>query len=311
MKKNSLIYVAGSSGLIGSGIVKALKAQGYENILTKSRQELDLTDRTQVENFFAKNKPEYVFLAAAKSGGIYANNTYSAEFIYDNLMIQTNVIDVSCEYDVKKLLFLVSSCVYPKFCKQPMKEEYLLTGPIESTNEPFAVAKLAGFKMCQAYNRQYATNFICAIPANVYGINDHFNENAHVLASLIKKFHQAKMKGLDSVTIWGSGKPKREFIFVNDVAYACIFLMQKYKANEIINIGTGLETSIKDLAKLIAKITDFKGKIIYDTSRPDGNARRLLDSRKIKKLGYRPKIKLEEGLSITYGWYKNSAFSQQ
>jgi len=305
MKKNSTIYVAGHSGLIGSGILRQLHAAGYKNILTKPRQELDLRDKIQVEKFFANNKPDYVFLAAAKSGGIYANNTYPAEFIYDNLAIQTNVVNSAYKYNVKKLLFLVSSCVYPKFCKQPMKEDYLLTGSIEPTNEPFAIAKLAGFKMCQAYNRQYKTNFISAIPANVYGINDHFKESAHVLASLVKKFHEAKIKNLNSVTVWGSGNPKREFIFVGDVARACIFLMQKYNSNEIINIGTGIETSIKTLAGLVAKITGFKGKVMYDTAKPDGNQRRLLDSRKIKKTGWKPNVKLEQGLKLTYEWYKN------
>jgi len=309
MKKSSLIYVAGHTGLIGSGIVRKLQSSGYKNILTRTRQELDLTDRLQVEKFFAKNKPEYVFLAAAKSGGIYANNTYPAGFIYDNLMIQTNIINVSCECDVKKLRFLVSSCVYPKFCRQPMKEDYLLTGPVEPTNEPFAIAKLAGFKMCQAYNRQYGTKFISAIPANVYGINDHFDENAHVLASLVKKFYEAKMKKIDSVTIWGSGRPKREFIFVDNVACACIFLMQNYNSNEIINIGTGVETSIKKLALLIRKITGFKGKITYDTTKPDGNPRRLLDSSKINNLGWKPKIKLEQGLQSVYEWYKTVAIN--
>lgn len=304
MKKNSLIYVAGHGGLIGSGIIRRLDSGGYKNILTKSRQELDLRNKFQVEKLFAKENPEYVFLAAAKSGGIYANNAYPAEFIYDNLAIQTNVIHLAYKYKVKKLLFLVSSCVYPKFCRQPMKEEYLLSGPIEPTNEPFALAKLAGFKMCQAYNRQYQTNFISAIPANVYGINDHFNENAHVLASLIKKFHEAKTKNSNTVAIWGSGRPKREFIFVDDAADACVFLMKNYNANEIINIGTGIETSIKKLAELISEITGFTGKIIYDTKKPDGNPRRLLDSRKIGKVGWKPKVKLEQGLDLTYEWYK-------
>ncbi len=304
MKKNSSIYVAGHKGLVGSAIVRKLKLQGYKNIITRTHKELDLVDKKKVESFFAKEKPEFVFLAAAKVGGIYANNTYPAEFIYQNLMIQTNVIDLSCKYGVKKLLFLASSCIYPKTCKQPIKEEYLLTGPIELTNEAFAVAKLAGIKMCQAYNRQYGTNFISVIAANVYGINDRFDKNAHVVSSLIKNFHEAKIKGQEAVTIWGSGKPKRDFLYVDDLADACLFLIKNYNSSEIINVGTSIETSIKELAELVRQITGFKGKTIYDATKPDGNLRRFLDSSKTKALGWEPNVVLNKGLRLTYDWYK-------
>lgn len=304
MKKKSSIYVAGHKGLVGSAIVKKLKLQGYKNIITRTHKELDLVDKKKVESFFAKEKPEFVFLAAAKVGGIYANNTYPAEFIYQNLMIQTNVIDLSYKYGVKKLLFLASSCIYPKTCKQPIKEEYLFTGPIELTNEAFAVAKLAGIKMCQAYNRQYGTNFISVIAANVYGVNDRFDENAHVISSLIKNFHEAKVKGQQAVTIWGSGRPKRDFLYVDDLADACLFLIKNYNSSEIINVGTGIETSIKELAGLVRQITGFKGKVIYDTTKPDGNPRRFLDSSKINVLGWGPNVVLNKGLRLTYDWYK-------
>jgi GDP-L-fucose synthase len=304
MDKNARIYVAGHTGLIGSGILRKLKASGYRNVVTRSHREMDLTDRNRVEEFFAQERPEYVFLAAAKVGGIGANKTYPAEFIYQNLMIQTNVIDLAYRYEVKKLLFLASSCIYPKMCPQPMKEEYLLSGPLEPTNEPFAVAKLAGIKMCEAYNRQYGTNFIPVIPANVYGINDHFNEDGHVVASLIMKFHQAKTEGCKNVTIWGTGKPKREFLYVDDLADASLFLMEKYNQNEVINVGTQCETSIADLAKFIKQTVGFKGEIVYDTTRPDGNPGRLLDASRIAALGWKAKVELKKGLKLTYRWYE-------
>lgn len=245
-----------------------------------------------------------MFLAAAKVGGIFANSTYPAEFIYENLMIQTNVIDLSYRHEVKKLLFFASSCIYPKGCQQPMKEEYLMMGPLEPTNEPFGVAKLAGMKMCQAYNRQYGTNFISIIPANVYGINDHFDEEGHVVASLIKKFHEAKVKGEESVTLWGTGRPQREFFYADDLAEACIFLMDQYDENEAINVGTGVGTTITEVAEWIKRITGFKGYIIYDTAKPDGNPVRILDTSRITTLGWKPKTLLDEGLRITYKWYK-------
>ena len=305
MDRNSRVYVAGHTGLIGSAVFRKLKSLGYKNIITRTHKEMDLTERDKIAEFFKKEGPEYVFLAAARVGGIYANSTYPAEFIYENLMIQTNVIDLSYRYRVKKLLFLASSCIYPKMCKQPMKEEDLLTGPIEPTNEPFGIAKLAGLKMCQAYNRQYGTCFISIIPANVYGINDHFDEDGHVLASLIKKFHEAKVNGSNSVTIWGTGRPKREFFYVDDLAEALIFLMDKYNENEAINVGTGVDISIAELAELIKETVGFKGDVHYDTTKPDGNPMRLLDISRISALGWKPKTQLEEGLRITYEWLRH------
>ncbi|MCD4830501.1 MAG: GDP-L-fucose synthase [Anaerohalosphaeraceae bacterium] len=299
MEKNSLIYVAGHTGLVGSAIVRELELQGYKNIITRTHEELELLDRKEVDIFFAEQRPEYIFLAAAKVGGIYANNTFPAEFIYQNLMIQTNLIDLSYKHKVKKLLFLGSSCSYPKICPQPMKEEYLLTAPLEITNEPFAIAKLAGIKMCQAYNRQYGTNFISVIPSNAYGLNDHCGRNAHVVSSLINNFKEAKVNGSEVVTVWGSGKPKREFLYVDDLANACLFLMNNYDSTEVINIGSGVETSIKDLAEMLGRITGFNGRIIYDTSKPDGNTRRFLDSSRIKAIGWKPQTSLKDGIRFT------------
>jgi len=306
MDRNGKIYVAGHTGLIGSAIMRRLESLGYKNIITSTHKELDLTEKVKAAEFFKKQSPEYVFLAAARVGGIYANSTYPAEFIYENIMIQTNVIDLSYRYGVKKLLFLASSCIYPKICEQPMKEEYLLTGPIEPTNEPFGMAKLAGIKMCQAYNRQYGTNFISVIPANVYGIHDHFNEDGHVMAALIRKFCEAKNKGDRAVTIWGTGRPKREFLYVDDLAEACIFLMDHYIENEPINVGTGVGTSVSELAKLVKDVTEFGGSIHYDPTKPDGNPIRLLDIGRIKTLGWSAGISLEEGLRITYDWYQKN-----
>ena len=304
MELDAKVYVAGHKGLIGSAIVRKLRALGYEGIITRTHKEMDLTERDKVLKFFEKETPEYVFLCAARVGGIYANSTYPAEFLYENLMIQTNVIDLSYRYGVKKLLFLASSCIYPKMCKQPMKEEYILSGPIEPTNEPFGIAKLAGLKMCQAYNRQYGTNFISVVPGNVYGMNDDFDEDGHVLASLIKKFHGAKVRGSNSVTIWGTGKAKREFVYADDIAEALIFLMDQYDDSEPINVGTGLGTSVAELAELIKRIVVFKGNLNYDTTKPDGSPVRLLDIGRITALGWKSKITLEEGLKVTYNWFK-------
>lgn len=304
MDPNAKIYIAGHTGLIGSAVVRKLKSLSYKNIITRTHKEMDLTERDKAAEFFKKESPEYVFLAAARVGGIYANSTYPAEFIYENLMIQANVIDLSFRYGVKKLLFLASSCIYPKMCEQPMREEYLLTGPIEPTNEPFGIAKLAGVKMCQAYNGQYGTCFISVIPANVYGINDHFNEDGHVLASFIKKFHEAKVKGSNCVTIWGTGRPKREFFYADDLAEALIFLMDRYNENDAINVGTGLDISVTELAEYVKRTIGFKGDIEYDTTKPDGNPVRLLDTSRITTLGWKPKTLLDEGLRITYKWYK-------
>lgn len=304
MEQNAKIYIAGHTGLIGSAMVRKLRSLGYSNIITKTHREMDLTQREKVKEFFEKQTPQYVFLAAAKVGGIFANSTYPAEFIYENLMIQTNVIDLSYRYGVKKLLFFASSCIYPKMCQQPMKGEYLMTGPLEPTNEPFGVAKLAGLKMCQAYNKQYGTNFISVIPANVYGINDHFNEDGHVLASLIRRFHEAKVEGKKDVTIWGTGRPRREFFYVDDLAEALIFLIDEYNENEAINVGTGVDISIAELAGLIKETVGFEGNVNYDTTKPDGNPVRLLDIDRITALGWKSKTQLKEGLRITYEWYE-------
>lgn len=304
MKKGALIYVAGHTGLIGSAIVRRLKLSGYKNIITRTHKQLDLTNQSGVKNFFKKERPEYVFLAAGKVGGISANKHYPAEFIYQNIMIQANLIDLSYRFGVKKLLFLASSCIYPKFCKQPMKENYLLTGPVEPTSEAFAIAKLSGIKMCQGYSHQYGKNFISVVPSNIYGINDHLTEDAHVISSLMRRFYEARICKRKTVRVWGSGKPKREFLYVDDLADACLFLMNHYDKNEVINTGSGIETSIKDLAEIISSICSYDGKIIYDKTKPDGNLRRFLDSSKIQKLGWKPKIGLKQGLKITYDWFR-------
>jgi len=306
MEKNSKIYVAGHLGLVGSAITKKLETLGYTNLILKTKNELDLMDQSAVADFFKKNKPEYVFLAAAKVGGISANNTYPAEFIYQNLQIQNNIINQSYLDDIKKLLFLGSSCIYPRECPQPIKEEYLLTGPLEPTNEPYAIAKIAGIKMCQNYNRQYGTNFIAVMPTNLYGPNDNFDLNSsHVLPAMIRKFHEGKINNSPMVTVWGTGSPKREFLLVDDLADACVFLMNNYNEKEIINIGTGVDIAIKELAELIKKIVDYKGEINWDKTKPDGTPRKLLDVSKLHNLNWHHKINLEEGIKITYDWYKN------
>ena len=304
MNKNSKIYVAGHTGLVGSAIVRELEKQGYSNLLLKTHKELDLTNADKVKSFFEVENPEYVFLAAAKVGGILANNTYPADFIYQNLQIQNNIIHNSYLSKVKKLLFLGSSCIYPKLCPQPIKEEYILTGELEPTNEPYAIAKIAGIKMCESYNRQYGTNFISVMPTNLYGINDNFDpENSHVIPGLINKIHNAKIENLSSVKVWGTGKPKREFLFSDDLANACVFLMEKYDSNEIINIGCGEDIEILTLVNLICDVIGYKGEIEFDTSKPDGTPRKILDISKIKKLGWSPKTDLRNGLKIVYEWY--------
>ncbi len=303
MQKKAKIYVAGHTGLIGSALVRKLKNLSYLNVITRTRKALDLTDRKKVERFFARETPEYVVLAAGRVGGIQANATYPAEFIFENLSIQNNVIDLAWKYRVKKLLFLASSCAYPKKCSQPIKEESLLTGALEPTNESYAIAKLAGVKLCQAYHRQYGAKFISAISSNVYGINDHFNEDGHALPTLIKKFHQACLMKSRKVVIWGSGKPKRDFFYVDDLAEACIFLLKYYDRPEVINIGVGYETSIAQLAHKIQQISGFRGDLVFDKSRPDGNPRRLLDSSKISAAGWKAHTSLDEGLQLTWNWY--------
>ena len=311
MNKNSRIYVAGHTGLMGSALLRHLKAKSYSNIITRTRKSLDLTDQKAVDRFFAKEKPEYIFLAAARVGGIHANKTYPAEFIYQNLMIQTNVIDCALKHKTKKLLNLSSSCIYPKKCKQPMKEEYLFSGDIEETNEAYGMAKLTGIKMCQAYHRQYGANIISVIPSNVYGIGDHFDEDGHVLADLLDKFHTAHYQNMKSVTLWGTGKPRREFLYVDDAAEGCEFLMKNYHNPEPINLGIGRETSIAQLAKMIQSTVGYRGSLKFDTTKPDGNPRRLLDSQKIHALGWQAKISLEDGLKTTYDWYQKKLARQQ
>jgi GDP-L-fucose synthase len=325
MSKNSRIYVAGHSGLVGSAISRRLHADGYTNLITRSHKDLDLTRQAEVETFFERERPEYVFLAAAKVGGIHANSTYPADFIYRNLMIQSNVIHASYRAGVQKLIFLGSSCIYPRDCPQPMKEEYLLSGKLEPTNEPYAIAKIAGIKMCQAYNKQYGTRFISVMPTNLYGPGDNFDlENSHVLPALIRKFHEGKIKMLEvgggrletsseakrssnleppCVTVWGTGKPLREFLHVDDLADACVFLMENYDGSEIINIGVGKEISIRELAEMIREIVGYGGEIRFDPSKPDGTPRKLLDVSRLRALGWESRIPLRDGIQNSYEWF--------
>lgn len=303
MLKNSKIYVAGSNGMVGSAIVRNLRNKGFENIVTKSSKELDLRSQKEVFTFFETEKPEYVFLVAAKVGGIYANNAYPAEFLYDNMMIQNNVIHAAHVYNAEKLLFLGSSCIYPKMAPQPLKEDYLLTGALEPTNEAYAIAKIAGLKMCQYYKQQYGANFISAMPTNLYGINDNFNlQNSHVLPALLRKFIEAKHNNEQDVVVWGSGSPMREFLFVDDLAEACVFLMMNYNDGETINIGTGEDVTIKELAETIKEIVGFSGNLVFDATKPDGTPRKLLDVSKINNLGWKHKVSLEEGIRKTLHW---------
>lgn len=307
MEKNAKIYVAGHQGLVGSAIMRELQKNGYTNLLTRTREELDLTKQVEVENFFEKEKPEYVFLAAAKVGGILANDTYPADFIKDNLTIETNVIDSAHKSKVKKLLFLGSSCIYPKNSPQPIKEEYFLTGELEPTNKAYAVAKIAGISMCQSYNKQHKTNFISVMPTNLYGEGDNFDlENSHVLPAMIRKFDDARKNNAKEVVLWGTGSPKREFLYVDDLANACVFLMNNYDDGEIINIGAGTDLSISELANMVKKCVGYNGDITWDSSKPDGTPRKLLDISKIKSLGWKPEIDLSIGIKKTYSWYKNN-----
>ena len=305
LDRTKKIYVAGHRGLVGSALVRKLKADGFLNIVTRTHEELDLTRQTEVENFFAREQPSYVILAAAKVGGIYANDTYPADFIMKNLQIECNVIDAAHKNGVEKLLFLGSSCIYPRECPQPIKEEYLLGGYLEKTNEAYALAKIAGLKMCAFYNQQYGTDYISVMPCNLYGVNDNFSpENSHVLPALMRKFHEAKEKNEPTVTVWGSGKPLREFLNVDDLADACLFLMDNYKGNEFFNVGYGKEVTILELAEMMKQVTGFQGEIILDGSKPDGTPRKLTDISRLKEMGWKPKICLEEGLKQTYEWYK-------
>ena len=308
MKKDSKIFIAGHRGMVGSAILRKLTSEGYTNIITKSKKELDLTNQFQVNHFFHFERPEYVFIAAAKVGGIKANNDYKADFIYQNLMIQTNIINASYQTGVKKLLFLGSSCIYPKMVPQPLKEEYLLSGYLEKTNDAYAIAKIAGIKMCQSFNQQYGTNYISVMPTNLYGPGDNYNlENSHVLPALIRKFHEAKMYGNPEVVIWGSGKPMREFLYVEDLADALIYLMMNYNDSEIVNIGTGEDISIRDLAYLVKEVIGFSGQVIYDSSKPDGTPRKLLDVSKIHDLGWSHKTQLKQGIELTYKHFLNES----
>ena len=301
---HSKIYIAGHNGMVGSAISRKLKSLGYHNLITKSSKELDLRNQKQTQDFFKNEQPEFVFLAAAKVGGILPNSTYKADFIYDNLMIQNNVIKSAHYYSVKKLLFLGSSCIYPRDASQPIKEEYLLSGYLESTNEPYAIAKIAGLKMCEYFREQYGCNFISAMPSNVYGPNDNFDpKTSHVFAALIKKFHDAKIHNQSKVEIWGSGSPKREFLHVDDLANALIFLMENYHSKETINIGTGQDISIKELSYSMQNIIGFNGELEWNTSMPDGTAKKLLDVSKINNLGWKADIKLNTGIALTYDWY--------
>lgn len=301
MEKSAKIYVAGHRGMVGSAIVRELKNLGYENILVRTSSELDLRNQAAVEAFYAAEKPDYVFVSAAKVGGILANNTYRAEFLYDNLCIQNNLIHFAHVYGVKKLLFLGSSCIYPKLAPQPLKEDYLLSGLLEPTNEPYAIAKITGIKMCEAYRDQYGCNFISAMPTNMYGPNDNYHpENSHVLPALIRKFHEAKVSGSDSVTIWGDGSPFREFLYADDLANALVYLMLNYNEKEFVNVGFGDEITIKDLALLIQKVVGFEGHLAFDTSKPNGTPRKLMDSTRLFDTGWKPKTQLEEGIKLAY-----------
>ncbi len=304
MDKMARIYVAGHQGLVGSAILRQLLARGYQNIIVIPREELDLLQQDAVYRFFAREEPQYVFLAAARVGGIEANRSFPAQFIQENLLIQSHVIDAAYHHGVRKLLFLGSSCIYPALAPQPLKEEYLLSGRLEETNEAYAIAKITGIKMCQAYNRQYGANFISVMPTNLYGPGDNFDLNtSHVLPALIRKFHEAKIRQDEEVVVWGTGQPRREFLHVDDLAVACIFLMHNYDQSEIINIGTGKDISIADLAALVKKIVGYEGKIVYDHSKPDGTPRKLLDVSKITALGWQPQISLRQGIESTYRWF--------
>jgi GDP-L-fucose synthase len=304
MELNAKIFVAGHNGMVGSAIVRKLKEIGYTNIITFDRSKLNLLNQLDVQSFFNINCPEYVFVCAAKVGGIKANNEMKGDFIYENIMIQSNIIKSSKDHNVKKLIFLGSSCIYPKMSPQPIKEEYLLTGPLEPTNDAYAIAKIAGIKMCQSFNQQYGTNFISVMPTNLYGPNDNYDlNNSHVLPAMIRKFHEAKLEGKDKVEIWGTGTPKREFLYVDDLADACIFLMNSYNDSEVVNIGTGVDITIKDLALTIKEVVGFEGDIYFNTDMPDGTPRKLLDVSRLKDLGWEYKISLREGIEKTYKDY--------
>ena len=304
MNLDAKIYVAGHRGLVGSAIVRNLEAKGYKNIIYRTHKELDLTNQEAVRRFFEEEKPEYVFLAAAKVGGIHANNTYPADFIYENLMIQNNVIKAAHDFEVKKLLFLGSTCIYPKMAPQPIKEEYLLTGALEETNEAYAVAKIAGLEMCKFFKRQYGDNFISCMPTNLYGPNDNFDlKNSHVLPALIRKFHEAKVNNSEAVEVWGTGTPLREFLYVDDMADACVFLMENYDGEQHVNIGTGEEVSIRELAETVKEVVGFEGELVFNTEMPDGTPRKLTTVDKLHGLGWKHKVSLDKGIRLAYNWF--------
>ena len=302
--RNERVYIAGHRGLVGSAIWRELESAGFKNLIGRSRSELDLQDAAAVKSFYAKEKPAYVFVAAAKVGGILANNNYPAQFLYENLQIQNNLIHGAHEAGVKKLLFLGSSCIYPKLAPQPIKEEHLLTGPLEPTNEWYAIAKIAGIKMCQAYRRQYGCNFISAMPTNMYGPNDNFDlQSSHVLPALIRKFHEAKISNAATVTCWGTGTPLREFLYADDLARACLFLLENYNEEQFINIGFGSDVTIKQLAETVQRVVGFGGKIVWDTTKPDGTPRKLMDSSRLFALGWKSKVELEAGIKLAYDFF--------
>ncbi|MGU8897263.1 GDP-L-fucose synthase [Clostridium perfringens] len=308
MNKNSKIYVAGHRGLVGSAIVRNLEEKGFNNIICRTHKELDLTNQNEVRRFFEEERPEYVFLAAAKVGGIHANNTYPADFIYENLMIQNNVIKAAHDFEVKKLLFLGSTCIYPKMAPQPIKEDYLLTGSLEETNEAYAVAKIAGLEMCKFFKRQYGDNFISCMPTNLYGPNDNFDlKNSHVLPALIRKFHEAKVNNSEVVEVWGTGKPLREFLYVDDMADACVFLMENYDGEQHVNIGTGVEVSIRELAETVKEVVGFEGELVFNTDMPDGTPRKLTTVDKLNELGWKHKVNLNEGIGLAYRWFMENS----
>jgi GDP-L-fucose synthase len=311
VEKTAKIYIAGHKGMVGSAILRKLEREGFSNLITRNSKELDLTDQQQASDFFSTEQPEYVFLAAAKVGGIIANSNYRADFIYQNLAIQNNVIHQSYINSVKKLMFLGSSCIYPKMASQPIREEYMLTGPLESSNEPYAIAKIAGIKMCEAYRSQYGCNFISVMPTNLYGYNDNYHpQNSHVLPALIRKFHEAKMSSSPHVNVFGTGTPLREFLFSDDLADACYFLMENYDEPTLINIGTGKDLTISDLASLIKTITGFEGDIHFDSSKPDGTHKKLLDVSKLHSLGWKHKIELTEGIKLAYEDFKKNVYKK-
>ena len=312
MNLESRIYIVGHRGLVGSAIFKQLECEGYENLITRTRSELDLREAREVNEFFEAEKPEYVFLAAAKVGGILANDTYPADFLSENLAIELNGIEAAYRHGAKKLLFLGSSCIYPKFTPQPMKEEYLLTGKLEPTNESYAIAKIAGVKLCQAFKKQYGADFISVMPTNLYGPEDNFDLKAsHVLPALIGKTHEAKERNEPYITVWGTGTPRREFLHVNDLADACIYLMKSYSGSEPVNIGLGEDIAIGELAELVCEVVDYRGGIVYDTTKPDGTPRKLLDVSKLHSLGWQAKIPLREGIEQTYSWYLRNRSSER